>query len=112
MRTLNNLQVAFLLEYFFKNEKYPGWKNIAKSLLDKGRSIVPGSECIWCGGIGNFITLSKPEGFFDCVQYNFDLENFLSSAWFIEIQNEYLEILNQKREELNDEIDSISSFSI
>lgn len=34
MTVLTNYQKKFLLDYFFKNEKYVGWKSIATKLLE------------------------------------------------------------------------------
>lgn len=79
---LNENQKQFVLS-FFKNEEYAGWKNIANSLIDKGYAIVPGNDCIWKGGIGNFIhVLETPDEYIDCVKYIFDLKVFLSSEYF------------------------------
>jgi len=47
-------QRQFLLT-FFTNHEVVGWQNIADNLLNKGQCIVAGKDCIWKGGIGNFI---------------------------------------------------------
>lgn len=53
---LTENQKEFLLDNFFKLGDYYGWKNIATKLLENGVCVVAGGECIWRGGIGNFIT--------------------------------------------------------
>jgi|SRR6187402_854634 len=86
---LTSNQLTFLLEYFFKNESYAGWRSIATKLLDNGNCIVAGKDCIWKGGVGNFIKTKEAEDLIDCCEYIFDLEYFLSSEWFKEIHSEY-----------------------
>lgn len=107
MRQLTQIQKEFLLDYFFKDERFAGWKNIATKLLEKGRCIVAGTDCIWNGGIGNFIKLSLAENTYGCLLYEFDLDNFLSSKFYKEISGEYIDILagekrvsDQKLEEI------------
>ena len=107
---MTQYQKDFLLEYFFKNEKYAGWKNIATKLLETGKCIVPGKDCIWYGGIGNFID-TKPTndaiGVIGCIEYSFDLEYFLGSEWFKEIHNQYISILSNKKREIEDEYEQL-----
>jgi len=100
MKKLTDKQKSYLLEYFFKNEHFPGWKNIATSLLEKGKCIVAGKECIWKGGIGNFIKTKEEESLFDCLEYEFDLDLFLSSEWCKEIANLHISDLLEKKLEL------------
>ena len=78
MNLLTENQKKFLLT-FFKDETYPGWDNIANALLDTGGCIVAGKECIWKGGIGNFIKTSEAKNTVGCLLYKFDLSYFLSS---------------------------------
>ena len=73
-----------LLLRFFAKTQYAGWKNIANALIDKGECIVAGEDCIWRGGIGNFIETEKTEGLIGCLKYKFDLEYFKKSSWFEE----------------------------
>jgi len=61
MRVLTEIQKEFLLKNFFTNENYAGWRSIATKLLTTGKCIVPGSKCIWHGGIGNFIKTAEAE---------------------------------------------------
>ena len=109
MNKLTEYQKNFLLEYFFRNEAYVGWKNIATKLLEKGECIVAGNECIWNGGIGNFINTEKAENAVDCLLYKFDLDVFLSSEWYKMISNDYISILSTKKMQINDEYNDITS---
>ena len=107
MKQLTKFQEEFLLDYFFKNEKYVGWRNIAESLLNKGECVVAGEKCIWIGGIGNFIETSKAEGYFGCTIYKFDLELFLSSAWYGQIFNAYISKLSDEKREIEQKYNEI-----
>lgn len=99
MKALTEHQKNFLLLNFFRNEKYAGWKNIATTLLETGECIVAGTECIWVGGIGNFIKTQPAKGTVGCTLYKFDLDYFFTSEWYKAIKNDYTdEIANKKRE--------------
>ena len=100
MKTITDNQKEFLLEYFFKNEKYAGWRNIATTLIEEGYCIVAGDQCIWRGGIGNFIKVSSAENLFNCSNYYFNLDDFLNSNWFKEIHNQYISILSAKKRDI------------
>jgi hypothetical protein len=91
MKKLTENQKNFMKERFFKNEEYAGWSNIADALLETGTCIVPGDDCIWKGGIGNFIKTTTAEDLIGCVRYNFDLSNFVSSEWFKEYKSVVLD---------------------
>ena len=104
---LTEYQKEFLLEYFFKNEKFPGWKIIATYLLEKGECIVAGIGDIWCGGIGNFIKITNAKNAVDCLLYEFDLEYFLSTEWYKEISNQYIAILSDKKRCIEQEYEEI-----
>ncbi len=82
-----------LLLTFFENEKYPGWKNIAEKLIETGKCIVAGDECIWKGAIGHFIHTTKAEGAIGCSLYTFDLEYFKTSEWYKVAKVNYLKDL-------------------
>lgn len=97
MRILTDYQKNFLLDYFFKNEKYGGWKSIATKLLETGQCIVGSKECIWIGGIGNFIKTEEAKDTVDCTLYKFDLEYFFSSLWYKEIRSIHASNLSSKR---------------
>ena len=99
-------KVEFLLE-FFENDQYPGWRGIAEKLIEHGTCIVAGRECIWKGGIGNFIDTSPVLNAIDCSLYEFDLNYFLSSEWFMEYKEQRLEKLREEAELLINEINEI-----
>jgi hypothetical protein len=108
-RKLTDYQKEFLLEYFFLNEKYAGWKNIASTLIEAGTCIVAGNECIWKGGIGNFIKIEEAKHTVGCVLYIFDLEYFLSSEWYKEISNQYILLLSDKKRNIIQEYEEITN---
>jgi len=100
MKKLTFHQTEFLLTYFFKNNEYAGWRGIACKLLEKGKCTVAGTNCIWLGGIGNFIKTSPAEDAIDCLLYEFNLTEFLQSAWYLQIYNAYMDELQCKLEAL------------
>lgn len=106
MTKLTTPQKEFLLQHFFRHHKYAGWKNIAESLLEFGKTIVAGNDCIWKGGIGNFITLSEaPKDSVDCVVYEFYLESFLQSEWLKEVVSYYDTEMQERITELQKNLD-------
>lgn len=78
---LTENQKEFLLT-FFKLDNYAGWRHIATKLIDFGTCVVAGTDCIWNGCIGDFVTVSKAEGYFTCLRYNFNLIEFMSSGFY------------------------------
>ena len=87
--SLTKHQVEFLLEYFFKNERYAGWRGIATKLIENGKCIVAGDECIWKGGIGNFVKTNETSLAEGCLEYTFDVISFVeNSLWFKEIKSQ------------------------
>jgi hypothetical protein len=100
-------QRDFLLT-FFTNHEFAGWQNIAENLLSKGKCIVAGKECIWKGGIGNFIEISVAEDAVDCLLYKFDLEYFLSSEWYKERRLNLLSMLKNYLKDLEERIEDIN----
>ena len=82
MRQLTDNQFIFLLKLFENNNA--GWKSIATRLIKNGFCIVAGNNDIWVGGIGNFIKTNENDNFIDCLEYTFNLEEFLNSAWYKE----------------------------
>lgn len=74
------LELEILLP-FFNSHQYAGWKGIATTLIDQGECVVAGDECIWIGGIGNFIKTETADSFIGCLKYNFNKEEFLKSEW-------------------------------
>lgn len=108
---VNNLtdnQINFLLNYFFVNDKFAGWKNIATKLIKDGKCIVAGDECIWKGGVGNFIEVKETEEAVGCVQYIFSLQYFLSSNFYIDFRNSYLEELKEELKALTTNIEDLT----
>ncbi len=77
---LNNRQIQFLLKFFPDN--CAGAKSIATTLITEGKCIVAGTDRIWLGGIGNFISIEPVKGAFKCTEHTFDLKAFLSSEFF------------------------------
>lgn len=100
MKKLTFHQTEFLLTYFFKNNKYAGWRGIACKLLEKGKCVVAGTDCIWSGGVGNFIKTSNAEDAIGCTLYEFNLTEFLQSAWYLEVYNAYMNEMQSKLEAL------------
>jgi hypothetical protein len=107
MKKLTENQKTFLLEYFFKNETFAGWKNIATVLIDTGNCIVAGTTCIWIGGIGNFIKTKNTDNAIGCLLYEFDLNYFISSEWFKENSKQYISILSDKKQKIEEEYKDI-----
>lgn len=109
-------QENYILEYFFKKEEYPGWKSIALNLLRKGECIVAGTERLWKGGIGNFISVEEADNLVECSLYVFNLHIFLESNFFMEANALYLKELElemdslvRKQAELHIKISEIKS---
>lgn len=96
-RQLTSIQKEFLLEYFFKNGKYAGWRNIAEKLIETGQCIVAGENCIWIGGVGNFIKMEDAKDAIDCSLYKFDLEYFMTSQYYKDIYSQYISILYNEK---------------
>lgn len=99
-------KLEFLLR-FFQDETYAGWYNIATTLIEQGACIVAGRECIWKGGIGNFIDVSPALNAIDCSFYEFRLDDFLSSEWFKENKQSELNTLKQKLTKVQTQIEEI-----
>jgi hypothetical protein len=107
-KELTEIQKVFILEHYFKNEKYAGWMTIATKLLDIGKCTVSGRERMWIGGIGNFIQISDSK-YTDCYVYEFDLSLFLKSDFYKTTMNLYLEHLLAKKKAIDDEYNELSS---
>ena len=93
---LTESQIKFILSTFFELDNYPGSKSIGEKLINNGSCIVVGNECIWKGGVGNFIQTKKTTDAIGCIEYNFDLDTFLSSNWFKEMKDLYIEELSEE----------------
>lgn len=109
MKNLSVNQKNFLLEYFFRNEDYGGWKNIATTLIESGECIVAGKNTLWIGGIGNFIKTEDAVNAFECTLHKFDLDYFLTSAWYQSIKKEYIAQLEEKHQTLAKELIEINN---
>lgn len=99
-------QKNFLLG-FFENKEFPGWKTIATSLIEHGNTIVAGDECIWKGGIGNFIQTEPAQNAFGCLLYKFDKESFYKSVYYQEILSHNLKVLSNKKREIIEEYNDL-----
>ncbi len=93
---LTESQKQFLLSTFFESDIYPGSISIGDKLLTYGKVIVAGDKCIWNGGIGNFIKTKEITEAIGCIEYNFDLDTFLSSNWFKEMKDIYIKDLSKE----------------
>lgn len=109
MKTLTENQKNFLLETFFKNEKYPGWRSIATKLLESGQCLVAGTHCIWNGGIGNYISTKPAEDAVDCSRYTFHIDLFLESDWFKETKALRVAELTRKKQEAVQQLEEVST---
>ena len=78
-------------------------------MLTKGECVVAGEECIWKGGVGNFIKTSVAEGFFGCARYEFDLTTFLASNWVGEVLDREIEYLNVELFETRNKITELKN---
>lgn len=88
---LDERQIEFISK-LFPNE-CAGANTIARKLISTGKCIVAGSDRIWRGGIGNFITDKPAENAIDCTELTFNFQSFISSELFKDIiQNELLQI--------------------
>lgn len=99
---LTESQKKFILSTFFESDKYPGSRSIGEALITNGKVIVAGDKCIWIGGIGNFIQTKETTEAIGCIEYNFDLDTFLSSNWFKEMKDLHIK-------ELSEEVDVLKS---
>jgi len=100
---MTDYQKNFRLEYFFENERYPGWRNIATELLNNGECIVAGDTCIWktpSYPISLFITLSEAEGTVGCSLYKFDLDKFLKSPFYTDRRESFIKNILFKKTEI------------
>ena len=104
-KELTEHQMEFILLNFFHSYEHPGWRNIATKLIEHEECIVAGTECIWMGGIGNFISVSNSNNLVGCMLYEFDLKSFIGSKWFKEIKEglelELSEDINELKSKLN-----------
>lgn len=108
---LTEHQINVLLP-FFLDGKYAGSENIGRKLLETGVCIVAGEECIWKGGIGNFIKTKKAENLVGCLEYTFDVEYFLTSEWCKEYLKDYTSDILKRIDELTLKINNVKQESL
>ena len=103
---LNPFLTDFILNNFFKNEKYAGWYNIATKLLKDGKCIVAGEgEHIFTKmAVSKFIKTSKSDIGIGCQLYEFDLKAFLNSDEFNEIHKREISKMEKQLIEVRDVI--------
>ena len=105
INALSEIQKEYLLKFFFRNNvTESGWQDIATKLLETGECVVAGNQCIWRGGIGNFIKTETADEFFGCLKYSFNLPIFLKSEYYKGITEEYAQQLSDKRSKLDKEL--------
>jgi hypothetical protein len=107
---LTKNQTETIVNNFFILEEYPGSKNIAETLLAKGFCIVAGDECIWKGGVGNFITTTVAEEYFGCLRYEFNLSEFLKSNYFKDFLKIEIESLEKQSNEILSKVNDLQGF--
>lgn len=103
-------QRNWLIETFFKNEKYAGWRKIAEKLIDEGSCITTTQGYdIWVGGIGNFIKDEPFEGGVDLIRLTFNVKEFASkdNSFFMEYYNREIDVAKQKLQDAMDYSKSI-----
>lgn len=96
---MNSIQKNWLLETFFKNEEFAGWRGIAEKLIDTGNCVTTNQgKDIWIGGVGNFIKSEPYGGGVDLILLTFDVKEFCSvnNMFFLE---RYKWELNRVQEE-------------
>lgn len=111
---MNETQKNWILNTFFKNEKFAGWKNIAEKLIDTGSCITTSQATdIWIGGIGNFIKSGTYEEGVGIIELTFDLKTFVSrdNAFFMQYYNQELILSKKKLEEAEERFNSIRTLT-
>lgn len=107
---LTEYQKTFLIDKFFKlNDSFIYWQNIANKLIDDGECIATGDKCIWVGGIGNFIRISKPNNLVGCIKYEFKFDEFINSEYFRVVSSQYTNNLDDTINKLKQEYNEVSS---
>lgn len=112
---LNNTQLNWLLNTFFENEEFHGWKNIALELIKKGKCVTTklGSN-IWIGGVGNFIKEKVYDGNKDLIELTFDINAFCSSEnkYFLYAYENILLKTQKKCETTLKELEDYNNFPV
>lgn len=100
---ISKYQKEFILEYFFKNDNYHGWRNIASKLIDDGHCIIGGRQILWYGGVGNFIETSDAPNAVECTLCTFDLRSFINTNYFKDIYDQYVKKVLDKKNKIDQE---------
>lgn len=107
---MNNIQKDWILEKFFKNEEFLGWKNIADKLIDTGSCVttIQGKD-IWVGDIGNFIGKEPYNDGVDLIKLTFNPKEFCSfeNKFFVEHYKRELLKLKDEQKVLTHTINSM-----
>lgn len=109
MDTLNltEIQKDLVVGLFYTPQierQYPGWKNIAKKLVEDGECVVPGKDkMIWTDGVSEFITIEPAKDLIDCTLMKLNLNGLLMS----DLINEDLDIMVNYRHERIGELEEI-----
>lgn len=113
MRKLTNYQKKYILDNYFKPmyDEYPGILNIGEVLLTEGVCIVPDDgKHLFRDNIGliQYVKRQKvtEENIYGCIEYVFNLDEFLDSYFFKKkikryyqkLEEEYVKQLNMKNE--------------
>lgn len=104
MKKLTKHQANFIVNNFFIDSRYPGSRSIGEKLVENGKCIVAGTKSIYVGGIGNFIKTKEADDCVDCLEYTFDINMFLSSKWYKETQDLFLNDLGSEIKRLKQEV--------
>jgi len=108
---LNQHSKEFILQ-FFENKNYAGWKNIADILIQKGKCTVAGNECIWKGGIGNFINTSPTPNAFNCLDYTFNLKEFTKSRLFQDTLELIITDVEKEKNAIQNKLDHLKDLKL
>jgi hypothetical protein len=109
MKKLNEEQVNFLVETFFKPSKEKeitiDWRKMSILLVKEGRCIIPSDKIVWFGGIANFLNFKEADSLIGCIEVNFDVDEFCSkeNIFFYEVYQRKLEELSEKIHQLEKE---------
>jgi hypothetical protein len=112
-RNFTQFQLDFLRTFFYENNSnYAGWINLADALLKHGKCIVAGNNCIWVGGIGNFITTKPAENAVDCIEYTFNYEEFTKSELYLSALREHIMRISESKKAIEQQYSEISNLHL
>lgn len=113
MRELTEHQLDFLVKFFSSDahgpmsSRHSNWKEVAITLINKGKCVVAGKECIWVGYMGNHIKTTKNENFVGCLEYSFNLDEFLGGEFFRSEADYAIKGLVTSKKEIEQRIEEI-----